>query len=205
MLGRRFWLPAAVFVAIAFVIVPTRAEAQAEWAIRAGAGPSLMEGRLGGDWGNGVPVTLGLHYSLSPKFALGVEFSYQRLKLPHAVTIDDTLFYDADSKLEIYRIGFGAKRYVLSPDSRLRPYMALGVGVYPISISSEDSAGVQIRSIAGTGISPGLGVDYKVGPAFGVSLEARYHLVGGSQAEIGYKAVNYTEISIGFKFVPGEE
>jgi opacity protein-like surface antigen len=205
MLGRRFWLPATFVLAIVLFLAPTKAEAQAEWSIRAGAGPSLMEGPLGGDWGNGVPVTLGLHYSLSPKFALGVEFSYQRLKLPHAVTIDDTLFYDAQSKLEIYRIGFGAKRYVLSPDSRLRPYAALGVGVYPITISSEDSAGVQIRSIAGTGISPGLGVDYKVGPAFGVSLEARYHLVGGSKAEIGYKAVNYTEVSIGFKFVPGEE
>ena len=92
---------------------------------------------------------------------------------------------------------------MMSPDSRLRPYLALGLGVYPISISSEDSAGVQIRSIAATGISPGVGVDYKVGPAFGVSLEGRYHLVGGSQAEIGYKKVNYLEISIGFKFVPG--
>ena len=205
MLGRRFWLPATFVLAIALFIAPTRAEAQAEWSIRAGAGPSLMKGPVGEDWGNGVPVTLGLHYSLSPKFAMGVEFSYQSLKLPHAITIDDTLYYDAESKLEIYRIGFGAKRYMMSPDSRLRPYLALGLGVYPISISSEDSAGVQIRSIAATGISPGVGVDYKVGPAFGVSLEGRYHLVGGSQAEIGYKKVNYLEISIGFKFVPGEE
>jgi opacity protein-like surface antigen len=205
MLGRRIWLSAAIALTIACCITPPRAEAQAEWAIRAGVGKSLMDGRLGYYWGNGVPITLGLHYSLSQKFAMGVEFSYQSLNLPRAITIDDTLFYDAESKLEIYRIGFGAKRYLMSPDSRVRPYLALGVGVYPISISSEDSAGVQIRSIAATGISPGAGVDYKVGPAFGVSLEGRYHLVGGSQAEIGYKSVNYVEISIGFKFVPGEE
>lgn len=206
MLGRRFWLPAsALLLVIAAFFAPSKAWAQAEWAIRAAAGSAMMQGNVGDDWGNGTPVTLGLHYSLSPKFAMGVEFSYMRLKLPHAVTINDTLFYDEDSKLEIYRIGFGARRYFLGPDSRLRPYAALGLGVYPVSVSSEDSAGVQIRSIAATGISPGIGLDYKVGPAFGVSLESRYHLVGGSEAEIGYKNANYFEVSIGFRFVPGEE
>ena len=205
MLGRRFWLPVAMAVTIVCCMAPSRAEAQAEWAIRAGVGSSLMDGALGDHWGNGTPVTLALHYSLSPKFALGVEFGYQRLKLAHDLVLDDTLFYDAESKFELYRIGFGARRYFLGPDSRLRPYAAFGLGVYPISISSEDSAGVQIRSIAATGLSPGIGVDYKVGPAFGVSIESRYHLVGGSQAEIGYKAANYIEVSFGFRFVPGEE
>jgi len=205
MLGRRFWLQAAVVLAVAFCIAPSRAEAQAEWAIRAGAGTSLMQGNIGDDWGNGVPVTLAMHYSLSPKFAMGVEFSYQRLKLSNAITINDTLFYDVDSKLEIYRIGFGAKRYLNSADARIRPYAALGLGVYPISISSDDSAGVQIRSIAATGISPGVGFDYKVGPAFGVSIEGRYHMVGGSEAELGYKNANFLEVSFGFRFVPGEE
>lgn len=205
MLGRRFWLPAVVAVTIACCIAPSRAEAQAEWAIRAGVGRSLMEGPLGGHWGDGTPVTLAMHYSLSHKFAMGVEFSYQRLKLPNDLVINDTLFYDEESKLEIYRIGFGARRYFLGPDSRIRPYAAFGLGVYPISISSEDSAGVQIRSIAATGLSPGIGVDYKVGPAFGISLESRYHLVGGSEAEIGYKNANFLEVSFGFRFVPGEE
>ena len=205
MLGRRFWLPAAIAVTIACCVAPSRAEAQADWAIRAGVGSSMMQGRLGDDWGKGTPVTLAMHYSLSPKFALGLEFSYQRLKLPHDLVVNDSLFYDEESKFEIYRIGFGARRYFLSPDSRFRPYAALGLGVYPIIVSSEDSAGVQIRSIAATGISPGIGVDYKVGPAFGLSLESRYHLVGGSEAEIGYKKVNFFEVSIGFRFVPGEE
>lgn len=205
MLGRRFWLPVATAMTIACCIAPSRADAQAEWAIRAGVGSSLMQGQLGDDWGNGTPVTLAMHYSLSPKFAMGVEFGYQRLKLPHDLVINDTLFYDAESKFELYRIGFGAKRYFLGPDSRIRPYAAFGLGVYPISISSEDSAGVQIRSIAATGLSPGIGVDYKVGPAFGLSVESRYHLVGGSEAEIGYKNANYLEVSVGFRFVPGEE
>jgi hypothetical protein len=30
-------------------------------------------------------------------------------------------------------------------------------------------------------------------------------MVGGSEAEIGYKKVNFFEVSIGFRFVPGEE
>jgi len=205
MLGRRFWLSAAIALTIAGCIVPTRAEAQAEWAIRAGIGRSLMDGRLGYYWGNGTPITLAMHYSLTPNFAMGAEFSYQSLTLDQSYVVNDSLSYDADSKFQIYRIGLGMRRYFLSVDSRVRPYVALGLSVYPISIDSEDSTGVLIRSIAATGISPGIGVDYKVGPAFGLSLESRYHLVGGSEAEIGYKSVNFIEISFGFRFVPGEE
>jgi hypothetical protein len=205
MLGRRFWLPAAIVVMIACCIAPSRAEAQAEWAIRAGVGKSLMDGALGAEWGDGVPVTLAMHYSLSPKVAVGAEFSYQSLTLDRALTINDTLQYDPDSKFQIYRIGLSMRRYFASADARLRPYATLGLGIYPISIESEESTGILIRSIAATGVSPGLGVDYKVGPAFGLSFESRYHLVGGSEAEIGYVSVNYIELSFGFRFVPGEE
>ena len=205
MLGRRFWLSAAIALTLTCCFAPQRAEAQAEWAIRAGVGRSLMDGRLGYYWGNRIPVTLAMHYSLSPNFSLGAEFSYQSLTLDQSYTINDSISYDADSKFQIYRIGLSARRYFLSADSRFRPYATVGAGIYPISIESEDSTGFLIRSVAATGISPGIGIDYKVGPAFGLSLEARYHLVGGSEGEIGYKSVNYREISFGFKFVPGEE
>ena len=205
MLGRRICLFAAIALTIVCCMAPRRAEAQAEWAIRAGVGRSLMDGRLGYYWGNGIPITLAMHYSLKSNFSLGAEFSYQSLTLDQGYTLNDSIFYDTDSKFQIYRIGLSARRYFLSADSRFRPYATFGAGIYPISIESEDSTGFMIRSVAATGLSPGIGVEYKVGPAFGLSLEARYHIVGGSEGEIGYKSVNYREISFGFKFVPGEE
>jgi opacity protein-like surface antigen len=205
MSGRRIRLLLALALAAAPAFAPPRAFAQAEWTIRAGVGVSLTQGRFGDHWGTGVPVSLSMHYSMSPRLAIGAELGYQTLESSGPIVVNDSTRFDPGSELRFWRIGFGARRFLLDPTARLRPYAALGVGVYPLTIESEDSTGLYIKSYAGVGLSGGLGIDYQVGPGFGIGFEARYHNVGGSEAELGYSSTSFIELSVGFRLIPGEE
>jgi hypothetical protein len=109
----------------------------------------------------------------------GVSFVPQNLPVGFQVDgsfsrLSDDTPLDLQSQL-IYGTGNVVYKFKVSEDTRFRPYLIGGGGVYNLDVKGDD-ADPDIESVTKFGINVGAGFDFKAGAA-GVFLEGRFHNV----------------------------
>jgi hypothetical protein len=95
-----------------------------------------------------------------------VDGSFSRLS-------DDTPF-DRQNQL-IYGTGNVVYKFKVSEDTRFRPYLIGGGGVYNLDVKGDDAPD-DVESLTKFGINAGAGFDFKAGSA-GLFVEGRFHNV----------------------------
>jgi hypothetical protein len=86
---------------------------------------------------------------------------------------DDTPF-DRQNQL-IYGTGNVVYKFKVSEDTRFRPYLIGGGGVYNLDVKGDDAPD-DVESLTKFGINAGAGFDFKAGSA-GLFVEGRFHNV----------------------------
>jgi opacity protein-like surface antigen len=105
---------------------------------------------------------------------------------------DETPF-DISSQL-IYGTANAVYRFQSSPETRIRPYLIGGVGVYNSKETGDDALG---GSATKFGINAGAGIDFRAGSA-GLFLEGRFHNVFVTGPNVEFFPIN-----IGVRFGGG--
>ena len=123
----------------------------------------LLEGRLGNPAHERLVPPLREEARQLP-VGIQIDGSYSRFS-------DETSF-DISNQL-IYGTANAVYRFQSSADTRIRPYLIGGVGVYNSKETGDDALG---GSSTKFGVNGGAGVDFKAGGA-GLFLEARFHNV----------------------------
>jgi hypothetical protein len=146
-----------------------------------GAAPAVAQGAeflLGG----GVSIPSGTFddfAKLGWHGTAGLSFVPQNLPVGFQVDgsfsrLSDDTSADLQSQL-IYGTGNVLYRFKVSEDTRFRPYLIGGGGVYNLDVKGDD-ADPDAESVTKFGINAGAGFDFKAGAA-GVFVEGRFHNV----------------------------
>lgn len=165
----------------------------------AGAAPVFAQGAefsLGG----GVSIPSG---NFDDAFKLGwhgiAAVSYTPQTVPVGFQLDgsfsrlgDESPLDVKSQL-IYGTGNVVYKFKTSEDSRFRPYLIGGGGVYNLDFKGDDVA-TGVESVTKFGINAGAGFDFKAGSA-GVFVEGRFHNVFTEGDN-----TNFIPITVGVRF-----
>jgi hypothetical protein len=89
---------------------------------------------------------------------------------------DDPVFGDVDANFQIIQGTANAVyRFANSPDTRVRPYLIGGVGIYNMKVTGDDVIG-DPASESDFGINAGAGFDFVAG-SVGLFVEGRFHNV----------------------------
>jgi len=99
---------------------------------------------------------------------------------------------DIKSQL-IYGTGNVVYKFKTSEDTRFRPYLIGGGGVYNLDVKGDD-VGIGTESVTKFGINAGAGFDFKAGSA-GVFVEGRFHNVFTEGDN-----TNFIPITVGVRF-----
>ena len=182
---------------------PTAQAQSSDWAITFASGYSKPEGgAFGAHWKSGTPLLLAMAGQMSPKFELGGEFGFVKVK----PSTDSTLIpgvQGGENEWEMWRIRLRARRFFASADSKIAPFVMAGIGIYPISAQSEDSTGTLKVTQTGNGVSIGGGADFRAGETVTFGIEAQYHYIRTSQEILGYKAAPILEVLFALRWIPG--
>ena len=164
-----------------------------------GAAPAVAQGAefsLGG----GVTSPLG---NFDDGFKLGWHgtgaVSYVPPNLPVGFQIDGTFSrlsdesdFDVKSQM-IYGTGNVVYKFKVAEDTRFRPYLIGGGGVYNLDFKGDDVSS-SVESVTKFGINAGAGFDFKAGAA-GLFLEGRFHNVFTEGDN-----TNFIPITVGVRF-----
>lgn len=202
--------PAPVLAISALVLIlsapglapPARAQGS-DWSITFGSGFAKPEGgAFGAVWKRGTPIVLAMAGQMSAHFELGGEFGFVKFKPDRDSTLIPGV-RGGDTDWEMWRIRLRARRFLVSPDAKLAPFVMAGVGIYPISAQSSDSTGTLKVTQTANGVSIGGGADFRAGDAVGFGLEGQYHYIRTNREVLGYKASPMLEVLFVIRWIPG--
>jgi hypothetical protein len=165
----------------------------------AGAGPALAQGAefsLGG----GLTLPLGDFDDVSKMGWHGTgAVSFVPENVPVGFQIDGTFSRlsddtpaDVQSQL-IYGTGNVVYKFKTSEETKFRPYLIGGAGVYNIDFKGDDVPSI-VESTTKFGINGGAGFDFKAGSA-GIFVEGRFHNVFTEGSN-----TNFIPLTVGLRF-----
>ena len=182
---------------------PPPPEDQEQWVITFGAGTANPTGGwFSSDWKRGASILLALARQSGSKSEVGFEFGYNKFK-PAGDSVAVPGITSGDRSWEMWRIRLRMRRFFASESAKLAPFAMAGIGIYPITVLSEDSTGTYKVTISGLGGSIGGGIDFRVGDAVHFGLEGQYHYVKTDEAQVTYKASPFTELVLAIRWLPG--
>jgi opacity protein-like surface antigen len=107
---------------------------------------------------------------------------------------DDPVFGDVDANFRFLQGTANAVyTFQTSPDSKVRPYLIGGVGLYNVKVTGDDVIG-DPESETDFGINAGAGFDFTAG-AVGIFVEGRFHNVFSDPDN-----TNFIPITVGVRF-----
>jgi len=201
---RAFLAAAALSLALLANVTPSFAQQDDEdWVISfAGGFAKPAGGAFGHEWRRGPSIMLGVARQVNPKFELGAEFGSNKFH-PAGDSIHVPGIGPGQNEWDMWRLRLRGRRMFASPDAKIAPFVMAGLGLYPITVQSEDSTGIFKITLTGTGVSLGGGVDFRAGESVAFGLESQYHYVKVNSAEVGYKASPILEFILAIRWVPG--
>jgi opacity protein-like surface antigen len=139
-------------------------------------------------------------YQLQQYVSIGGDFNYKFLGTRDGATGHGP-FEVKSSAWTLLAIARGD----LMPDSNLRPYGLLGLGVGGVKRKTEFSASPGLdssRTSSGPAFALGAGVDYDIDAAWLAGAELRYNVIKTEESEIGASSVGTLDIllKVGYKF-----
>jgi hypothetical protein len=192
----------AILLSAAAYIPSAHAQASS-WGITFSGGFAKPEGGLfGSEWKRGTSVVLGMAGMVSDHMELGGEFGYVQYK-PSGDSIAVPGITIGDNDWEMWRIRLRARRFLVSSEAKIAPFLIAGLGIYPISAQSTDSTGTLKVTQTGNGISLGVGADYRAGDNVAFGIEGQYHYIRTSSEVLGYKAAPMIEVLVAIRWLPG--
>jgi hypothetical protein len=182
---------------------PPQEGSEEQWVISAAAGGGTPAGGwFSTDWKRGISILLSLAREVNPHLELGAEFGYNKFQ-PDGDTVSVPGITHGEKDWEFWRIRFRGRRMLVSEDAKIAPFVMAGFGIYPITVSSEDSTGIYKVTLTGLGASVGGGVDFRAGEAVHFGLEGQYHYVKTDPAIVTYKAAPMVEVVFAIRWLPG--
>ncbi|HYJ32553.1 MAG TPA: outer membrane beta-barrel protein [Candidatus Binatia bacterium] len=182
---------------------PAARAQSSDWSISFGSGFAKPEGgAFGAIWKRGTPIVLAMAGQMSPHFELGGEFGFVKFKPGQDSTLIPGV-RGGDTDWEMWRLRFRARRFLVSPDAKIAPFVLAGVGIYPISAQSQDSTGTLKVTQTANGVSIGGGADFRAGDTVGFGLEGQYHYIRTNREILGYKASPMLEVLFVIRWIPG--
>lgn len=202
-------LPAlAASLAIAVLLsaaahVPSAHAQASSWGITFSGGFAKPEGGLfSAEWKRGSSIVLGMAGMISSHMELGGEFGYVQFK-PSGDSIAVPGITAGDNDWQMWRIRLRARRFLVSSEAKIAPFLMGGIGIYPISAQSTDSTGTLKVTQTGNGVSIGAGADYRAGDNVAFGIEGQYHYIRTDSAVLGYKAAPMVEVLVAIRWLPG--
>ncbi|MFI5347655.1 MAG: outer membrane beta-barrel protein [Elusimicrobiota bacterium] len=139
-------------------------------------------------------------YQLQKVVSIGGDFNYKSLGTRDIITGHGP----AEVKSSAWTL-LAVARGDLMPDSNLRPYGLLGMGVGGVRSRREYGANPGFnseRTSSGLAFALGAGADFDLNASWLAGAELRYNIINTSEAEIGTSSVSTLDVmlKLGYKF-----
>jgi hypothetical protein len=170
-----------------------------------GAAPAVAQSGARFSVGGGLTVPLGdFADAVGTGFHGLAAVGFQPANFPVGIQVDgmfqrfgvddDPVFGDVDANFRLLQGTVNAVyAFQTSPDSKIRPYLIGGVGLYNAKVTGDDVIG-DPESETDFGINAGAGFDFTAG-AVGLFVEGRFHNVFSDPDN-----TNFIPISVGVRF-----
>src|SRR5262245_28649127 len=175
-----------VLLLVLLAMATITGSARASWLLGADAGVAAPTGTLSDLWSSGFTGGVSASYLLSPRFAVGIDGSYNSF----GTTSDYQALLDfidpgASNDFTIWQLGaHGHWMVPVGQGGKFSPYVTAGLGLYSLKDEYESPTNSDKLSQTAFGLRAGLGCDYWVGPKLGLGIDANYNDTFTSEDEI---------------------
>ncbi|MBA3520891.1 MAG: porin family protein [Gemmatimonadales bacterium] len=172
---RGVWKSVLAFAAVTAISVPV-AHAQGGVRFLIGGGSTIALGNFGDGFTNGPHGVVGLSFVPSG-FPIGIRID----GMYHRVSADDAVFPGVDVDAQIINGAVnGVFSFASAPETKVRPYLIAGVGLYNQKFVGDDIGVGFDNSETDFGINGGAGFDFGLSDNLGIFLEGRFHMIFSS-------------------------